>query len=373
MKSNGKIHILHLGSPTGLYGAERWILALIKHLDRSRVQSTVAVIKDDPSLSVDLCEHANNLGFPTQIFESYGRVSFSAIGNLHRFIKDQDIHILHSHWYKTDIIGWLAVQGTGCRILSTPHGWSTKGGIKVGFYEFMDRCAYPFFDAVAPLSEDLYKGLKWIPGLRSKLHLIENGVDIDEIDAVTEMSQELTDWKGNGCFILGYIGQLIPRKGIDMLVHAVAEMANPRIRLALVGDGIQRKFLEDLTAELKVSDQVRFFGFRKDRLSLLKGFDVFVLPSRLEGIPRCLMEAMAAGIPVMATDIPGSRELAIDNVTGLLARVDSSKSLAEGISRLFMEESLRKKLAAAGRKLILNRFSATTMAKQYLSLYHSLL
>jgi glycosyltransferase involved in cell wall biosynthesis len=372
MKSNGKIRVLQLGSPTGLYGAERWILALIRHLDPSSVESTVSVIKDDPFLTADLCTLASAWGFRTHIFESYGKISFSAIGQLRNFIKSNDIHILHGHGYKTDIIGWLSVQGTSCKILSTPHGWSKKAGIKLGLYEMLNRCLFPFFDSVAPLSKDLYRGLKRVPGLIHKLHFIENGVDIDEINSVTQISPDLCEWKEKGYFVIGYIGQLIHRKGIDILLRALADLNMPNVRLALVGEGEQQDFLATLADRLDIAGQVRFFGFRKDRISLLKGFDIFVLPSMLEGIPRCLMEAMAAGVPVLANDIPGCQELVVNNVTGLAVKVDSSRSLAAGITELLTDESLRHRLSTAGRMFVSERFSSNRMANQYLDLYRSL-
>ena len=124
-----KIRVLQLGSPTGLYGAERWILALVKHLDPDRIHSIVAAIKDDNDLEVPLCNEAAELNFETKIFHANGRFNLSAIRQLRQYIQSKDIDILHTHFYKTDLIGLLATLGTDCKIISTPHGWSTKADL----------------------------------------------------------------------------------------------------------------------------------------------------------------------------------------------------------------------------------------------------
>lgn len=366
-----RIRVLQLGSPTGLYGAERWILALIRHLDPSRVECLVASIRDAPDLIVPLCGRADSLGFRTQIFEAPGKFNWSAVRQLRRYIQVQDIQVLHTHGYKTDIIGLMATRGTSCRIVSTPHGWSEQAGLALTVYESIDRAAFPFFDAVVPLSEAIRDGLRPIPGIRSRLHLIRNGVDIAEIDAVQQLSDDLVPWKRAGYFIVGYIGQLIPRKGLALLLKAFARMTVLKKRLVIVGDGPQRQELEALAVQLGIPEQVRFLGFRDDRLEFLKAFDVFVLPSSLEGIPRCLMEAMAAEVAVVASDIPGCKDLVIDGHTGLLFDPNHEESLLSCLDRL-TTPVVRDAVARQGREFVVANYSAASMAVQYERLYRSL-
>ena len=364
-----RIRVLQLGSSTGLYGAERWILALAKHLSQSRIESVIGVIKDSPGDTPALCVEASRLGIRTHVFESHGRLSRKAIGQLRRFVRDQEIDILHTHGYKTDVIGFLALRGTKCRIVSTPHGWSANAGLKVQIYEALDRLVFRFFDAVVPLSSDLYEGLLRFPGLRRKLRLIRNGVDLSEVDSVTQRSPELQAWKSQGNVILGYIGQLIPRKGLDTLLHAFRNLDIPGKRLCIVGEGPQRLELERLADQIGEKERVHFFGFRDDRIALMKCFDVFVLPSRLEGIPRCVLEAMAARVPVVATDIPGCRALVEDNVTGILFPVDDHVGLAAKLRLLLGNVGLRDSMADAGHRLVRKEYSAETMAQKYTELY----
>jgi glycosyltransferase involved in cell wall biosynthesis len=372
VKSRRKIRVLQLGSPTGLYGAERWILALVNNIDRDKIDVEVAVILDDPTLNADLCRQAERIGIPATIFEAYGKFNWSAVKQLRAHIVRNGIDVLHTHGYKTDIIGILATRGTGCKIITTPHGWSTNAGYRLKVYESLDRAAFLFFDGVVPLSSEIYNGLKYIPVVRNKLQLIPNGVDLSDVDEVNEIADELLDLKSNGCFVVGYIGQLIRRKGLDVLLIAFQRLTLPKKHLVIVGDGEQRADLESLAGQLGIRDSVTFCGFRKDRVALLKGFDVFVLPSRLEGIPRCLMEAMAAGVPVITSNIPGCIDLVQHERTGLLFDVDRADSLHMRMQELVANDVMREKMKINARQLIVEKYSAGHMARQYADLYSGL-
>ena len=368
-----KLKVLQLGSPTGLYGAERWILALTSHLDRQRVDSTVAVIRDDVSLAAPLCVEADRLGIKTLVFEAEGRVNFSAVSRLRAYIRDKGVDILHTHAYKQDIIGLLASIGTSCKCVSTPHGWSREADLKLWCYERLNRAIFPFFDAVVPLSDELYRPLLRIPGLKKRLHLIRNGVDLTEIEAATACVSRLRRWNQQGIFVIGYIGQLIGRKGLDVLLEAVGSLPHDLDwRLVIIGEGEKKRSLMEQAETMEHGDRVSFPGFRPDRLRWLNGFDCFVLPSQLEGIPRCLMEAMAAGVAVVATDIPGCTDLIDHQGTGLLFPVGDGSALTAALEKLAADGAGRRKLAHRGREYVRQRYSAGRMAREYEKLYFSL-
>lgn len=369
---NQKIRVLQLGSPTGLYGAERWILALVNNINKINIQIIVAAILDDPNLSADICKEAEKIGVSTKIFKAYGKINWSAVRQLREYIIEANIDILHTHGYKTDIIGILAVRGTHCKIMTTPHGWSKNAGFKLKIYEVMDRFAFCFFDAIVPLSEEIYNDLKHSPCLKNKLQLILNGVDIADIANVNDIADEVMSWKAHGCFVIGYIGQLIYRKGLDVLLKALSKIDLKKWRLAIIGDGPEELNLMKLVQDLGLEHQVKFFGFRKDRISFLRGFDIFVLPSRLEGVPRCVMEAMAANVPVIASDIPGCRDLILQNHTGLLFKPDDVDELRRAISNLIIDNDLGSRLATNAKMMVENNWSASAMANRYHKLYNEL-
>ena len=117
--------------------------------------------------------------------------------------------------------------------------------------------------------------------------------------------------------------------------------------------------------DLGIADRVTFFGFRENRLGFLNGFDFFVLPSRLEGIPRCLMEAMTAQKVVVGSDIPGTRELIVDGQTGFLFSSEDTVALAEKLDLLLKKIVDASEVARRGRELVLRNYSAERMANEY--------
>ncbi|HNA27241.1 MAG TPA: glycosyltransferase [Nitrospira sp.] len=373
MNANRRLRVLHLGSPTGLYGAERWILALINNIDARCVESEVAVVLDDPRLDAPLCSEAAAMGFASTVFEAHGKFSWAAVRQVREHILSRRIDVLHTHGYKSDLIALLAARGTGCRIVTTPHGWSTDADIKLKIYELLDRFLFCGFDAVVPLSQELYSDLDRIPIVSRRLQLITNGVDLLDIDQRVEIAPEMIRWKKEGNFVLGFVGQLIARKGIDVLLKALAKWNSVPWRLAIVGEGEDRRQLEDLSREIGLANRVEFFGFRPDRLAFIRAFDIFLLPSRLEGVPRCVMEAMACRTPVIASDIPGCRDLVSSGESGLLFDAGNSEALRLALDVFAGDAELRQSVAAKARYSVEMEWSAASMARRYLDLYTALI
>jgi glycosyltransferase involved in cell wall biosynthesis len=364
------IRVLQLGSPAGMFGAERWIMALAKHLPRDQVETVIGVIQDEESgREPPLCEHARAHGFETLTINAPGKLSAGAVGGLREAIADSRLDILHTHFYKPTILGALAVRGTQCKLLATPHGWNTDAGFKLQAYEWLERLAFAQADVVAPLSRDLETGLKRLPWLKGKVELITNGVDLSEVTQSDSVADEVTVAKAGGAFVVGYIGQLIARKRVDTLIEAFAGLQDKSAVLFVIGDGEQRGALEALANQLGLAGRVRFLGFRNDRLDFLRGFDVLVLPSALEGIPRCLMEAMAAGVPVVGTRIPGISDLIDDGHTGLMFDLGSDDQLEERLTRLLLDPALCEGLAFDAKRRVTESFSANAMAVSYQRLY----
>ncbi len=366
------LRVLQLGGPMGLFGAERWILALSRYLPADQVQTFVGAIQDVAgSGEPPWCVEARRLGLATVTFDAPGKLSRAAVPLLRDFIDRQQIDVLHTHGYKTDILGVLATRGTRCRLLSTPHGWSTGAGFKVQVYEALDRLSFAWCDRIAPLSDDLMAGLQRLPWAAKRSRLIRNGVDLGEVTGSDAVADDVASIRRSGGAVVGYIGQLIARKRLDTLVDAVARLGS-NVHLVLVGDGDARPDLQGRAERLGIADRVRFAGFRADRLDWLRGFDLFAMPSSLEGIPRCLMESMAARVPIVASDIEGNRALVTPGATGLLFPVGDATALAQALDHLLSNAQLRQQMADAAFSKVNETFSAERMAREYLSLYREM-
>lgn len=369
MKGDGEtINVLHLIGSTGLYGAERWILALMRAMDTQEVRSILVNLVDSTNERSAVVHAAGQRGLVALDFVTGGKFNPIAVLRLARWVRKQQVDIIHGHGFKSDILGLMTAKLVGCRMVTTPHGWSLEKDSKLKFYEFIDRFFFRFMDMVCPLSPDLAEGLRGSID-DSKFRLIVNGVDIDEIEKAAPEQRNFPN-----SYTIGYIGQLIERKDIPTLLTAFQLLSTERdsVRLIVLGDGAKREELQAESERCGLSEKIDFLGFRPDAASWLKTFDLFVLPSRLEGIPRCIMEALAATVPVVVTDIPGNRNLVCHNETGLLFPVGDSQQLAKCIAFMIDHPAEAEKMARSGHAKVINEYSNQKMAEEYALLYMEL-
>lgn len=360
-----EIKIVHLIASSGLYGAEKWIYALMRAMDTSRFSSSLVNLYDAAEGQSAVVTGALERDLDAIDFNTGGSFNPLSVFKLSRWLKHNHIDIVHGHGYKSDIIGLMAGRLAGCTVISTPHGWSKEADKKLMFYETLDRFSFRFMDNICPLSPDLLESVK-TSVKPEKLKLIMNGVDIDEIAAQPGLERD-----DKTILRIGYIGQLIERKNLETLLKAFKRLLDDNIQaeLLIVGDGPESTKLKNLARDLGVQHCTHFLGYRKDAISLLKSFDVFVLPSFLEGIPRCLMEAMAAGVPVVASDIPGCRVLVEHDKTGWLYPTVNSEALFLILKSSIDDSSACYTVKLAAKKKIIDNFSNKKMAKDYQWLY----
>ena len=171
--------------------------------------------------------------------------------------------------------------------------------------------------------------------------------------------------------VIGAIGRIERQKGFDVLIRALARIDHGS--LVLVGDGSERGALEELVRTVGVADRVVWAGWNDDARSYLGSFDVFVLPSRFEGFPLALLEALLARSAVVATDVGSVAEAVFDGETGLLVPPEDPVALAHAIERLLVDADLRRGLGERGRALVLDRFTADHMTRAFESLYKEIL
>ena len=368
MSKKQKIHVMHLIGSTGLFGAERWILALMRALDTDRIKSTLVNLADgaEGQKKSDIVSAACQRGFKAFDFQTGGKLNPLAAVRLARWARTHNVRIIHGHGFKSDVTGLVAARLAGCKVITTPHGWSPEDR-KTAFYERVDRMTFRFMDQVCPLSPALEEGLRVYA--KAKIRLILNGVDIDELN---ETVPAVTADTGN--FIIGYVGRLVEGKDLGTLLSAIKLLKekNEKVRLVLIGCGYKGADLERQAYELGIKDNIDFMGFRADAVCFLKTFHFFVLPSLSEGIPRCIMEAMAAGIPVIASDIQGNRQLVSHGDTGLLFTPGDSSDLADKLRHCMRNPGETRAMAVKARQKVEREFSNRRMAAEYAALYGEL-
>ncbi|NQZ87196.1 MAG: glycosyltransferase family 4 protein [Colwellia sp.] len=366
--------VLQFICSTGFYGAERWILALAKNLPKDSVPCDLVVTLEDNSKELELVKEYKKQDVG-QVFEVPMRhkFDFSVVNKLAKLIKDNGYDVIHSHGYKSDVLGVLAAKKAGIRSVVTPHGFENAEDLKLRLFIWAGNKMMKYANVVVPLSKALCEDVKGFGVKDTKIEYVQNGVDLSEVEEQKVKDNKLIS-VGDAKRI-GFVGQMISRKNIIDILDVFEKLAekHPNITLSLLGDGESRAELEEHTKSLNHKNRIAFMGYRDDRLELLQSFDLFVMTSTLEGIPRCLMEATAMGIPVAAYNIAGVDQLIEHEKTGLLAPFGEKDTLATYWEELLFDEDKAKKLSDNACEFVNENYAGKRMATEYIEVFKQLL
>lgn len=362
------MRVLQVISSSGYFGAENMIISLMKGLAAQDCQVALASLLTPAGGSADLARHARGLGFESHEIDCSGRLDRASAAALRHLASSGNFDVVHSHGYKADLYVRLAIDARRQARVATVHNWPVKT-LKMRAYAALDKVALRGFDRVAAVSDAVLRelGRHGVPA--GKLSFIENGVD------------PATFASGNGHLrrelglahapVLGYVGRLAAEKGLEDLLSALPGVIAraPATRLLLIGDGPHRPRLEALAGTLGISQQVTFLGVRRDMADVYAAIDVLVLPSHDEGFPMTILEAMAAGRPVVATAVGQIPRMVVDHGTGRLVAPCAPEALAEALAALLEDPALAVQLGRQGQARVTLEFTAAIMAGKYLELY----
>ena len=293
--------------------------------------------------------------------------------------------VIHTHNTLPGIVGRIIARLSGTRAvvhtchawpLHEPHGWAHGWALRA-----LERLAAKAAHAILFQNEDDMKSLlssKIVSG--SKATLIGNGINVGAIrrrvarDARGKIRRELGI--SDDAFVIVVVARLEPPKGHFLLLEVLKEyLANEKTRelvALLVGDGMERDSLESKAAEYDLGNVARFTGFREDVADLLAASDVSVLTSRFEGVPRALMESMASGLPVVATDVPGTRSLVRHGETGLLVSYGDVSGMVAALRQVVDDPDLARRMGRAGQRLVESRFDEERYVDRITEVYDHL-
>jgi sugar transferase (PEP-CTERM/EpsH1 system associated) len=272
-----------------------------------------------------------------------------------------------------------AVAGVPVRIHGE-HGWDVfdrAGGSQK--YLVLRRLLVRFVRAVVAVSDELASWLAGVVGVpRTKIRRICNGVDCERFQPGARAEVQLPEnFAGDGVVVIGSVTRFAaikdPMNLVEAFIRLRTDPGNTSLRLIMIGDGELRKPALERLEAAGVSAFAWLPGTRDDTASLLRAFDVFVLGSSREGISNTILEAMATGLPVVATATGGNNELVVPGVTGLLVPARSSQALAGAIGEYLGDAERRSRDGRRARNRILDEFSIARMLEQYGGLYRDLL
>jgi glycosyltransferase involved in cell wall biosynthesis len=363
--------IVHLIDSWGPGGAETVFVDLVTGLDPSRYRSWPIVVANGW-----LHDTLTRARLEPRIIATHRAFDLSYVAKLARVVRSTRADMIHSHTVTSNVYASLAGLWTRVPVLSTLHGLidlapdDRRRRIKFGII----KAGSP---RVACVSEYLRKQLlatTSIPADRTVV--VHNGIDASRFrpQAGRPLRNELG--LGDDDFLIGAVGNTRPEKGYDVLLESAALLQSrlPRGRVAIVGEQ-QQPHAEALLrrrAELGLEDRVAFIGYRTDMPEILASLDCFVVTSRAEGFSLATIQAMACGVPVVASRCGGPEEIVTDGVDGILVPVGDAAATADAVERLAASVELRRRLADAGRMRALASFSTAAMVTRYQDLYDTL-
>jgi len=362
--------VLYLITELDVGGAQTALLRLLAGLDRDHFSPTVACLYNGDAT---VARQIRALGIPVTDLGMTARWRWDAFWRLYRLLRRERPTILHTWMFHANVPGRVLGRLAGVPIIISSE--RTMGQERRWRY-WLNRITDPLTDRVVCVSQRVADFAARTIGIsRAKLVVIPNGIPLENFEP-GDRSRARTDLgiSPTAC-VVGTVGRLQPVKGTSYLLEAFAHLAPGYAEaiLLLVGDGPQRTQLEEMAQRLGVSERVHFLGNRSDVCRLLQAMDVFVLASIWEGMPNAALEAMAVGLPVVATAVGGTPEAVADGETGLLVPSRDPDALAQAIARLLRDPELWRKMGQAGRRRVEQHFSVEQMVRRTESLYEELL
>jgi glycosyltransferase involved in cell wall biosynthesis len=375
--------IVHVITRLELGGAQQNTLHCVAHHDRERF-STILVAGEGGELDSE----ARSLEDAEVHLVPYLRHPIApvndptAIFRLASLFKKVGAELVHTHSSKAGVIGRLAARRAGVpAIVHTVHGWSFNATQPVAlqrFYAAIERRLARFTDRLVVVSSlNREKGLSLGIGDPARYQVIHSGIDIADYGQPVNPREQVRAELGYGEeeFVVGAVACLKHQKApLDFVKTAViAIRREPRLRFFIAGDGPMRQSVEKAIQDAGLEEKIHLLGWRHDVVDLFHAMDVFLLTSLFEGLPRAVLQSMAAGTPVVATAVDGTPEVVLDGETGLLVPPGSPGEAAEAVLRVAADEEFAGALVFAASERLGEKFEIRSMVHELDDLYDRLL
>jgi len=368
------IHVVFSIDTMSVGGTEMNAVRTAERLDRSRFRLTVVTLRGEGPLAA----RYEALGIPVvrfPIHSLYGAATIRQSFRLAGFLRRERVSVVHCHDQYSNFFSILSARIAGVPAVVASKRW-LHSPLR---YRIANGIGFRLANRVLANSESVAQSLESEDHLgRARVVVIPNFVDDHAFEPPSE--KELARWQSelelaSDAIVVGIIASLLPIKDHATLFHAVARLAPqwPALRVVVVGQGPELEPLRGLATQLGIAGVVRFAGLRPAVPSFHFLFDVSVLCSISEGFPNSLVEAMAAGRPIVATDVGGVRDAVRDGLNGLLVPPRDPSALAAALASLLANRDRRLELGAAGMKRAREEFHARTVVGSLERLYDSLL
>lgn len=367
-ESNGRINVLQLTYGLRFGGMEKVIQNLCRGLDKGRFNVMACCL----TKKGEYAEELEREGYKVYLCSQVNRLNkYTKSWRVKNILEREKIHILHSHNTQAFLDGVVGAKLARTPVfIHTDHVRKFPDRLR---YMVAEKIASYFVDEIVAVSNHVKENLIKYEKIPShKISIIYNGTDFspsknpDVISAVRDEFNIKPDEKVVGC-----VARLRPQKAYELFLKVAARILGQisNVKFLIVGDGEEYNRLVNLCNYLGITSYVYFTGARADVERVISIFDVFLLTSLYEGMPICLLESMASGIPIVATAVGGVPELIQDGVSGFVVHSRDPDQIAERVIRLLSNDDLRIKMGRTGQRVYQTKFTAKKMVAQYTELY----
>ncbi len=385
MPSFRKIRVGHVITRFHGAGGAKNTLMTCAGLDKSRFEVDLIVGASADPWRAEGAD-VNWIQIPDLVRQVHPLKDVRAARSLKRLFGQRQYHIIHTHLGKAGILGrWAAAQVKAPITIHGLHGATfnpTQSALSNAVYLALEKKAMTWTDKVISVGEDLMQRyLEAGVGLPEDYVVIHSGMDLSAFRRAAAMSREQRQAKRRqlglpaDAFIAGYIAALEWRKGHHYLIQMMQTLAprHPDLHVVFAGEGFSAERLKKLVADAGLTHRIHFLGYRNDVPEIMAMLDVKLFASEREGLPQVLVQADAVGVPVLAFEAEGVREMVHDGVNGFVFPHGDTKAMAAALTRMIEEPRLRQEMGAKGRALVDDRWDIATMQRKTKELYDKLL
>ena len=378
-----KIKVAHIITKLELGGAQQNTLYTLKHLNREKFETILisgkgGVLDREAFLSL-----MNRVFFIGELVRKINPLfDFIALIKIWHLLKKEKINLVHTHSSKAGILGrWAAKLAGVSYIVHTYHGFGfndyQKWPVRWLFIGIERISAYITTKLVVVSGENTKKAMANKIGKKNQYVVIHSGIKIKEVSFNPIIRKEKRKEFGfrDEDFVVGMIACFKPQKdpiSFVLLAHKVSAYL-PQAKFLLVGDGLLRPSIEKLISKLNLQEKIKLPGWRRDISLLLQTFDIMVLTSLWEGLPRVFLEAMVLGVPIVATRVDGATEVIKNGINGFLVSPKDMESMAQKVVYLFKNAEERKQMGIRAKEMLPFSFDIDEMVKKIEELYKQLI
>ena len=356
----------------GIGGTEAQLMEIAEHLDPERFVVTVVALKGEGAIA----EEMRKRGIKVVALNGAGKMDARVFFRFFSLVRAEQPDVIHSFLPLANYVGMIVGRMLGISVLIASYRGVEQQRSK--FWVWGDRLVVRLAQATTCCSDAVRQSvIEGFGGDTSKYITIYNGIDVERFHRVSTLTKSDLGLR-EGIATIGTVCRLDePTKGLAVLLKGIAQLNQisniPPFQLLLVGDGPSGNSLRRLSEELALNEIVVFAGLRCDVEQILPLLDLFVLPSLSEGFGIALVEAMAAGCPVVATAVGGIPEVVQTGRTGMLIPAGDSKAVTEALADLLKDQSKARVFGRDGQRWVGTQFAVSTMVHHHESLYTRLL